>query len=73
MKLVIKDGEEMMWDKAYPKSWGRLFERYCDEHLPERKEEICFRADKEYKKLLNQMPDLGGKENRMAENMGNKD
>lgn len=21
-----------MWNKAYPKSWGRLFERYCEEH-----------------------------------------
>ena len=58
-----------MWRKAYPKSWGRLFEKYCDAYLPGRNEEICLRADKEYKRLLNQMPDLGGKENGMAENM----
>ena len=59
-----------MWNKSYPKSWGRLFERYCDKYLPGRKEEICFRADKEYKRLLTQTPDLGGKETGMAENMG---
>ena len=59
-----------MWNKTYPKSWGRLFERYCDEYLPGRKEEICLRADKEYKRLQSEMPDLGGKENGMADNMG---
>jgi len=59
-----------MWNKAYPKSWGRLFEKYCDKYLPDRKEEICLRADNEYKRLLNEMPDLGGKENGMAKNMG---
>ena len=55
--------------KSYPKKWGKLFERYLDEYLPERKDEICARADKEYRKLLTQMPDIGGKENMMASNM----
>lgn len=58
-----------MWKNIYPKSWGRLFERYCDTYLPERKREICQRANEEYRKLLTQMRDLGGKENGMAENM----
>ena len=48
--------------KSYPKKWGKLFERYLDEYLPERKDEICARADREYRKLLTQMPDVGGKE-----------
>lgn len=55
--------------KSYPKKWGKLFERYLDEYLPERKDEICARADREYRKLLTQMPDIGGKENMMASNM----
>ena len=55
--------------KSYPKKWGKLFERYLDEYLPERKDEICARADREYRKLLTQMPDVGGKENMMASNM----
>ena len=55
--------------KSYPKKWGKLFERYLDEYLPERKDEICARADREYRKLLTQMPDVGGKENVMASNM----
>ena len=38
--------------KSYPKKWGKLFERYLDEYLPERKDEICARADREYRKLL---------------------
>ena len=58
-----------MWKKSYPRSWGKLFERYLDKYLPGRKEEICRRADMEYKKLLTQMPDLGGKKNGMAFNM----
>ena len=49
--------------KSYPKKWGKLFERYLDEYLPERKDEICARADREYRKQLTQMPDVGGKEN----------
>ncbi|MBQ8245521.1 MAG: hypothetical protein IJZ42_00100 [Lachnospiraceae bacterium] len=55
--------------RSYPKSWGKLFERYIDERMPEQKKEICDRADKEYQKLLTQMPDLGGKKNSMAANM----
>ncbi len=58
-----------MWKKSYPKSWGKLFERYCDKYLSDRKEEICERADQEYRKLMTEMPDLGGKENSMSENM----
>ena len=41
--------------KSYPKKWGKLFERYLDEYLPERKDEICARADREYRKLLTQI------------------
>lgn len=55
--------------RSYPRLWGRLFERYIDENMPERKKEICDRADREYRKLLTQMPDLGGKKNGMASNM----
>lgn len=55
--------------RSYPKSWGKLFERYIDTYMPERKKEICDRADVEYRKLLTQMPDLGGKGNGMAMNM----
>ncbi len=44
---------------TYPKSWGRLFEQYIDEYLPERKQEICRRADAEYAKLLAEKPDIG--------------
>lgn len=55
--------------RSYPRSWGRLFERYIDTYMPDRKQEICDRADQEYCKLLMQMPDLGGKENGMAKNM----
>lgn len=58
-----------MWKKAYPKVWGRYYERYCDEYLPDRKQEICERAERHYIELLKQMPDLGGKANSMAENM----
>jgi len=48
-----------MWKHTYPKSWGRLFERYLDEFLPEKKQEICRRADDEYAKLLADKPDIG--------------
>ena len=58
-----------MWNRSYPKAWGKLFERYCEEHYPEEKAAILARADEEYKTLLGQMPDLGGKANMMAENM----
>ena len=58
--------------KSYPKKWGKLFERYLDEYLPERKDEICARADREYRKLLTQMPDVGGKENMMASGTSGK-
>ncbi|MBR2284118.1 MAG: L-2-amino-thiazoline-4-carboxylic acid hydrolase [Ruminococcus sp.] len=48
-----------MWKHTYPRSWGKLFERYIDEFLPDKKEEICSRADTEYAKLLAQKPDIG--------------
>ena len=44
---------------AYPRSWGKLFERYIDTYLPDRKAEICKQADIEYKKLMKQKPDIG--------------
>jgi hypothetical protein len=44
---------------AYPRSWGKLFERYIDTYLPDRKAEICKQADKEYRKLIKQKPDIG--------------
>ena len=55
--------------RSYPRSGGKLFERYIDTYMPNRKKKICDRADQEYRKLLTQMPDLGGKENGMAKNM----
>ena len=55
--------------RKYPSSWGKLFERYIDEYMPDRKTEICDRAEQEYAKLLTQMPDLGRKKNGMAANM----
>ena len=44
---------------AYPRSWGKLFERYIDTYLPDRKAEICKQADKEYRKLKKQKLDIG--------------
>lgn len=56
--------------RSYPRTWGKLFERYIDESMPEKKSEICDRADREYRKLIStQMPDLGGKKNGMSGNM----
>ena len=57
----------MMWNRSYPKSWGKLFERYCGEHFPDEKEEICSRADREYVELMRDYPDLG--KSMMAETM----
>lgn len=56
-----------MWKHTYPRSWGRFFERYIDENLPEKKAEICRRADEEYAKLLMQKGDIG--EGVMADTM----
>lgn len=44
---------------SYPRSWGKLFERYIDTYLPDRKAELCKQADKEYRKLQKQKPDIG--------------
>ena len=49
----------MTWKRAYPKSWGKLFERYCDKYFPMEKETICERADRNYRKLMEDFPDLG--------------
>ena len=49
----------MMWKHVYPKSWGRLFERYIDENLPDKKDAICRRADAKYAELLAQKGDIG--------------
>ena len=57
-----------MKKRSYPRSWGKWFEKYCDKYLPDRKEEICERADHEYTELLKQMPDMGGRENKMIKN-----
>jgi hypothetical protein len=59
-----------MAKSIYPRSWGKLFERYCKKYLPDRKKEICLRANQEYQKLLKQMPDVGGKSNPMADTIG---
>ena len=48
-----------MWRHTYPKAWGKLFERYIDRYLPDKKQEICRRADKEYARLIAQRPDIG--------------
>ena len=49
----------MMWKAAYPKAWGRLFERYIETYLPGEKQEICRRADAAYAALLAEKPDIG--------------
>lgn len=49
----------MMNRHTYPRAWGKLFERYIDENLPGRKQEICRRADAVYEKLIAQKPDIG--------------
>ena len=56
-----------MWNRAYPKNWGKLFERYCREHFPDEKEEICSRAERRYAELMKNYPDLGN--SMMAETM----
>ena len=45
--------------RSYPKRWGRLFERYCAQFLPDKKNEICERADKKYIELMRELPDIG--------------
>ncbi|MBQ8133402.1 MAG: hypothetical protein IJ192_03180 [Clostridia bacterium] len=45
-----------MWKRTYPRVWGRYHERYCDEYLPDKKQEICERAERCYTELLKQMP-----------------
>lgn len=57
-----------MSKRSYPRSWGKWFEKYCDVYLPDRKEEICAKADRRYTELLTQMPDMGGRENGMIKN-----
>ena len=54
---------------SYPKRWGRLFERYCAQVLPDRKDEICERADRNYTELMKELPDDGLGENSMAASM----
>ncbi|MBQ7437121.1 MAG: L-2-amino-thiazoline-4-carboxylic acid hydrolase [Oscillospiraceae bacterium] len=55
-----------MKKRSYPRNWGRLFERYCTQVLPEKKDEICKRADKEYRRLMEDLPDIGLHENSIA-------
>ena len=45
--------------RSYPRAWGRLFERYIDAHMPDQKAAVCARADRIYRKLLAQKPDIG--------------
>jgi len=49
--------------------YAKLFEKYCKQHYPDKKEKIFAEAERWYAKFLKQMPDLGGKENKMAANM----
>ena len=55
--------------RSYPKRWGRLFERYCAQFLPGRKDEICERADRNYTELMMKLPDIGLGENSIAASM----
>ena len=55
----LPEGVSRMWKHTYPKSWGKLFERYIDEYLPDKKQEICRKADAAYARLLAQKPDIG--------------
>ena len=59
-----------MWNKSYPKRWGKHFERYCAEHFPEEAQAICAQADANYRRLVEEeMPDVGYGTNGMADNM----
>lgn len=64
-KLIAGKGQNMK-KRSYPRNWGRLFERYCTQVLPEKKDEICKRADKEYRRLMEDLPDIGLHENSIA-------
>ena len=54
---------------SYPRRWGKLFERYCAQVLPEKKDEICRRADEKYRELMQELPDIGLHENSIADSM----
>ena len=58
-----------MKKRSYPRRWGRLYERYLAQYLPERKEEICERADEKYRELMKELPDIGLHENGIAGSM----
>ena len=58
-----------MKGRSYPRSWGRLFERYCKQVFPDRKKEICERSDKNYAELMKDLPDIGLHENSIAGSM----
>lgn len=49
--------------------YAKLLERYCKQHFPDKKEELFAEAERRYSGFLKQMPELGGKENKMAANM----
>lgn len=55
--------------RSYPKRWGILFERCCTQFLPDKKNEICERADKKYIELMRELPDIGLHENSIAGSM----
>lgn len=47
----------------------KYFGRYCDEYLPGEKEDLIEKAAPIFNKLMQEAPDMGGKENMMASNM----
>lgn len=49
--------------------YAKLLERYCKQNYPDKKDEIFSDAEKWYAKFMEQMPDLGGKDNTMAASM----
>ena len=55
--------------RAYAVSqYGKCYEQYCKEYLPQQAKEIFDKAEQYYKEFVkNDMPDLG--ENLMAKNM----
>jgi len=64
-----KERERPMKRNYSESKYAKLFEQYCRQHYPDKKEEIYAEAERWYKEFLKQMPDVGGKENKMAANM----
>lgn len=49
--------------------YAKLLEQYCKQRFPDKKDELFAEAERWYTEFLKQMPDLGGKANKMAANM----